>query len=118
MASRRDFLIRPITALGAALFAVALPAADKPTTQAPLGNGSGLPDSFDLKKQLELGLKARRPSDFAYIERIVDKVNDGTLPRKLVDQAFLYARGRSKQYPIVYFQFTLKELTKKAGVPL
>ena len=82
----------------------------------PPADGSGLQKSFDLKKQLETGLKARRPSDFAYIKTVVAKVENGTLPRDLVTEAFLYARAQNSQYPIVYFQFTLKKLAAKAGV--
>jgi len=93
-------------------------AADPAPPPAPALGSGGLPKSFDLKKQLELGLKARRPSDFAYIAKVVSRVENGTLPRTVVDQAFMYARGRHKEYPIVYFQFSLKELAKKAGTPL
>jgi hypothetical protein len=80
--------------------------------------GSGLPSSFDLKKQLETGLKARRPTDFEYIATIVDKVEKGELPQQLVDQAFLYARKKEQKVPIIYFQFSLKQLAQKAGVKL
>jgi hypothetical protein len=71
-----------------------------------------------LQKQLETGLKARRDSDFQYIGQIVAKVENGTLPRKIVDQAFLYSRARSRDYPLIYFQITIKQLAKKAGVNL
>lgn len=107
----RTLLIASVT-----LAAAMVEADDPKPSPPPLGNS--LPKSFDLKKQLETGLKARRPSDFAYIARVVGKVENGTLPRTLVDQSFMYARSRSKHYPIVYFQFTLEQLAKKAGAAL
>lgn len=82
----------------------------------PPADGTGLQKSFDLRKQLETGLKARRPSDFAYIKTVVAKVENGTLPRDVVTEAFLYARAQDSPYPIVYFQFTLKKLAAKAGI--
>lgn len=84
----------------------------------PPAAGSGLQRSFDLKKQLETGLKARRPQDFTYINSIVAKVENGTLPQSLVTEAFIYSRKQGSRYPIVYFQFTLKKLADKAGVTL
>lgn len=93
---------------------VAVPLALAAFSAAPCARGSTL----TLKKQLETGLRARRDSDFAYIAGIVAKVENGTLPRRLVDQAFLYSRARDPEYPLIYFQFTLKELAKKAGVNL
>lgn len=118
MLYRRLFLAGLLTAFPTAVAARLAHAADPSTTDNPIGNGGGLPSSFDLKKQLETGLKARKPTDFAYIADVVTKVENGTIPRKLVDQAFLYARGRSKKYPLVYFQFSLKELSRKTGISL
>jgi hypothetical protein len=84
----------------------------------PAVGGRGLQSSFDLKKQLQTGLKARRPQDFTYIDTIVAKVENGTLPQSLVTQAFIFSRQQYSEYPIIYFQFTLKKLAGKAGIAL
>jgi hypothetical protein len=114
MLRRRTLLNRLLLGCLAVLGIARIAAAADP----PASGDGGLKASFDLKKQLETGLKARRPSDFTYIQSIVDKVDNGTLPRKLVDNAFLYARNQGSRAPIVHFQFALKELAKKAGVKL
>ncbi len=84
----------------------------------PTAVGEGLPSTFDLKQQLEKGLKARRPSDFAFIAGVVTKVELGVLPRSMIDQALLYARNRSRDYPFIYFEFALRKQAKKFGVTL
>lgn len=112
MPLRRAFLKQlPIAVVATAFLAREAAAVDPPAS-----GGGGLPKGFDLKRQLETGLKARRPSDFAYIASIVAKVENGTLPRTLVDQAFLFARQQHSDFPIVYFQFALKKMAAKVGV--
>ena len=78
-----------------------------------------------LRDQLRVGLKAVTKADFAFIDLVVLRVEQGTLPRKLVDSTFLWARNRYKSRPtnhrlrpIVYFQPALVLQTKKIGVPL
>lgn len=68
-----------------------------------------------LEERLTLGLRARRPSEKAFIEAVVDTVNRGKLPLRLVDRTFFWARGRApkqggKYYrrPIIYFQPALR----------
>jgi hypothetical protein len=78
-----------------------------------------------LRDQLRTGLKAVTPGDFAFIDLVVLRVNQGALPRNLVDSTFLWARRRVEtqrtQYlkrPIVYFQPALVLRAKAAGVIL
>lgn len=109
--TRRRFVLQLAT-LPVALGGASLQAA------APKAAGSGASSKYTFQKQLETGLKARRDADFQYIANIVAKVENGTLPRKIVDQAFIYSRAKNPQYPLIYFQFTIRELAKKAGVTL
>lgn len=114
MPIRRAFLKHlPIAVVSMAYLTRSAEAADPPSS-----GGGGKPAGFDLKKQLETGLKARRPSDFSYIQWIVTKVENGSLPRKLVEESFVFARQQNSDYPIVYFQFCLKKLAQRAGVAL
>ncbi len=82
-------------------------------------HGDDLPaagiNSLSLKSQLEKGLRARRPVEFTYIADIVKLVEDGKLPRALVDSSFVYARLKpSKQ--IQHFQFSLRARAQKLGI--
>ena len=78
-----------------------------------------------LFEQLRIGLKAKTKADVAFIELVVLRVNQGKLPRKMVDATFLWARNRYKGRPanhrlrpIVYFQPALTAQAKKIGVVL
>src|SRR5688500_10871699 len=69
----------------------------------------------DLKQQLESGLKARRPEEFEFIEKVVTMVGNDTLPLDLVMSTFLWTRKnpKAREYPFVYFQRALRERAKK-----
>ncbi|MEZ6100328.1 MAG: hypothetical protein R3E01_15270 [Pirellulaceae bacterium] len=69
-----------------------------------------------LQEQLESGLRARRPQEFAYIKRIVTLVEQGVLPRKLVLETFDWARQKHRKYPLPYFQFGLRKRAELLGI--
>ena len=68
-----------------------------------------------LKQQLKFGLLARTPSENAFIDEVVEKVDQGDLPRSLVNSTFLWAR-RKQPYPMPYFEQALKARAKQAGI--
>lgn len=74
----------------------------------------------DLKDMLRAGLKARRPVEFAFIDKVVDLVEDGKLPYEMVVSTFHWARknAKYKKYPFPYFEWALRERAKKIGVKL
>ncbi len=74
----------------------------------------------NLKDQLEKGLKARRPEEFAFLAKVVSRVANDTLPRSLVDSTFLWARkkGTGRIRPYQYFESGLKLRAKRIGVNL
>ena len=76
-----------------------------------------------LYDMLRVGLKAKTEADFEYIAEVVKLVDEGKLPRDMVDSSFLYARyryrthpGSFKLRPMVYFQPSLTARAKKIGV--
>lgn len=70
-----------------------------------------------LRDQLEKGLYARRPSEFAFLDRVIKSVDQGKLPRSVVQSTFLYARKKPSKR-LQYFQFALQLRAKKLGVKL
>ncbi len=74
----------------------------------------------NLQQQLESGLKARRPEEFAFIQMVVTKVANNQLPLDLVKSTFLWARKNpdAKEYPFVYFERGLRERAKKLGITI
>jgi hypothetical protein len=93
-------------------FGVSKASGQEPSSAA-LGKGA----SITLKQTLEAGLKARRPQEFAFLAMVAAKVEDGTLPRSLVESTFFWAR-RQGRYPFVYFEAGLRARAKRIGVVL
>lgn len=76
-----------------------------------------------LEERLTSGLLARRPSEIAYITAVVDTVNRGDLPTKLVDRVFLWARSKAPKNtvgrrPITYFQAGLNRIAAKMRIDI
>lgn len=76
-----------------------------------------------LRERLTLGLNARRPAELEYIDAVVDTVNRGELPEKIVDRMFFWARSRSpkgdqSRRPIIYFQAGLTRVAEKMHVTI
>jgi len=78
-----------------------------------------------LRDQLTTGLRAFTKADRAFIDKVVILVEQGKLPRRLVDGTFLWARDRAARRsfsrrlrPMVYFQPALLARAKRIGVKL
>jgi len=87
-----------------------------PSPALAVDNGAG--QVPDLKETLDKGLKARLPSEFAFLRRVVEEVDNKRLPRKMVLGTFQWARRQSDEMPFPYFQFALRLQAKKVGVQL
>jgi hypothetical protein len=72
----------------------------------------------NLDETLKFGLKCRLPSEFAFVDLVVLKVNQGQLPRDLVLSQFDWARQQRADIPFPYFQFGMRKRAAKLGVDL
>lgn len=77
------------------------------------------------RERLVFGLQARRPSEVEFVDAVVDTVERGQLPRKLVDRTYFWARerspvrnGRKAHRPIIYFQPALTKQAEKLGITI
>jgi hypothetical protein len=116
---RRAFLV----AAAAVLVGASLPAQQPGVRPSDTRSRNGR--QITLRDQLRTGLKAFTPADFVFIDLVVLRVNQGVLPRELVDSTFLWARRRVqtthpnyRQRPIVYFQPALAIRARKLGISL
>jgi hypothetical protein len=73
---------------------------------------------LSLEDQLKTGLKARRPEETEFVEEVVRLVNNGKLPRKLVDSTFMWALRRRTSYPFPAFERALRLQADQLGVDL
>ncbi len=76
-----------------------------------------------LRERLVAGLQVRRPSEFAYIDAVVDTVERGELPQKVVDRYFFWAREKparsvATQRPIIYFEQGLTRAALKMKITI
>ena len=97
--------------LSLALSALPGPAA---LAEEPVGSGQVI----SLEDQLNTGLKTRRPEETAFIEGVARLVNEGKLPRKLVDSTFMWAVRRRQTYPFPAFERALRLQADRLGVGL
>lgn len=70
-----------------------------------------------LRVQLERGLRAMRPVEFQFLREVLAQVKAGTLPKDIVEQAFLWAH-RQPRYRVQYFEKALKALAKRNQITL
>ena len=76
------------------------------------------PMQASFEETLKFGLKCRRPVEFAFVELVVQKVNQGQLPKDLVLSQFNWAREQNAKVPFPYFQFGMKKRAEAIGVDL
>ncbi len=100
-----------------ALLVLLVGSLNSPAASPPPPVSAGGVTGLDLQTQLEKGLRARRPVEFAYIAQIIKLVESGALPRDLVVSTFGWARGRSTRQ-LQYFQFALQARAKGLNVQL
>lgn len=79
---------------------------------------SVLQEVADFQQQLESGLRARRPQEFAFIAVVVNHVEQGRLSREMVMGMFTWARERDFYRPFPHFQFGLRRRAAEVGVAL
>jgi hypothetical protein len=83
-----------------------------PAQQPPPTTGSA-----NLKDTLLFGLRPRTPTEQAFIDTVVAKVNAGQLPLEMVIGTFRWARPK-QPYPFPFFERALKDRAAKAGISL
>ena len=71
-----------------------------------------------LEDRLKTGLRARRPEEHRFIERVVQLVRKGNLPGKLVDSTYLWAVERQQKYPYPLFERALRIQADRLGIDL
>lgn len=81
------------------------------------GRGSNVVTTITLKDQLEKGLRARRPVEFRFLGEILALVDDGTLPRDLVQSSFNWARKKPSK-KVQFFEQSLRFRAKRLGIDL
>lgn len=69
----------------------------------------------DLQDRLEKDLRARRPVEFEFIAKVVEMVENDTLPLALVNRCYLWARRQAK-FPFQHFENAVRKEARRIGV--
>ncbi len=69
-----------------------------------------------LEGRLIAGLRAVRPDDITYCERVAKAARIGHLPAKLVDKTYFWAIGRGSDYPFPAFARALEIQCQRLGI--
>lgn len=78
----------------------------------------GVGEELTLEDQLKTGLKVRRPEDAEFVADVARRVQDGSLPRKLVESTYTWAVRRRQKYPFPAFEQALRLQAERLGVDL
>ncbi len=117
--SRSAFRVKVILLIGMLIAITSSAAAQSINTQGQQGR------KISLRDQLTVGLRAKTKADLAFIDKVILAVQQGKLPRRLVDGTFLWARDRATRKslsrrlrPMVYFQPALTLRALRLGIKL
>ena len=103
-------------ALKAVLLAIALLAT--PAAVSCADEPAGTATVASLEDRLKTGLRARRPQEVAFIKDVVQLVQRGELPGKLVDSAYLWAIRHQTKYPFPAYERALRIQADRIGIDL
>ncbi len=71
-----------------------------------------------LEDQLVNGLRAFTPDQKAYLHLIATRVDQGIIPRAMVNVIYDWAIKRNPHVPYPYFQIALRALGERRGIPV
>ena len=73
-------------------------------------------DEVSLKDRLITGLRATRPEDIEYCERVANATRTGKLPTKIVDSTYFWATAKKVDYPLPAFAKALELQCQRLGI--
>jgi hypothetical protein len=74
--------------------------------------------ALPLIDQLRMGLRCNTSSQVAFLEVVVQKVEQGQFTQSMVNVVYKWAIGRNEKYPFPYFQLAMRDLAKRRGISL
>ncbi len=69
-----------------------------------------------LEDQLNKGLRAATPEQKQFVQTVVMYVDQGKIPRAMVNLVYKWALERNESIPFPYFEYALRVLSKRRGV--
>jgi hypothetical protein len=75
-------------------------------------------NSVELRVQLQNGLRVFLPEQQEFLDRVLLAVDNGQIPRAMVNMVYVWSQRRNKKVPFPYFEFAMRTLAERRGVTL
>jgi len=75
-------------------------------------------NSVELRIQLQNGLRVFLPEQQEFLDRVLLAVDNGQLPRAMVNMVYVWSQRRNPKVPFPYFEFAMRALAERRGVTL
>lgn len=93
---------------------------DRAQTQEPYGYDEAQQmlslSTVELKDQLMFGLRVAFPEQEAFVDQVIQKVDQGVLSRAMVNVVYVWSKKRKPKFPFPYFEYVLRLLADERGV--
>ncbi len=75
-------------------------------------------NAVELRVQIRNGLRVFLPEQQAFLDSVLTAVDQGRLPRSMVNLVYVWALRRNPKVPFPYFEIAMKALAERRGVSL
>jgi hypothetical protein len=75
-------------------------------------------NAVELRIQLQNGLRVFLPEQQEFLDRVLLAVDNGQIPRAMVNMVYVWSQRRNKKVPFPYFEFAMRTLAERRGVTL
>jgi hypothetical protein len=75
-------------------------------------------NTVELRIQLQNGLRVFLPEQQEFLDQVLVAVDNGQLPRSMVNMVYVWSLRRNRKIPFPYFEVAMRALAERRGVTL
>ncbi len=75
-------------------------------------------NTVELRIQLQNGLRLFLPEQQDFLDLVLVAVDNGQLPRAMVNMVYVWSLRRNRKFPFPYFEVAMRALAERRGVTL
>ncbi len=75
-------------------------------------------NTVELRLQLQNGLRVFLPEQQDFLDQVLAAVDNGQLPRAMVNMVYVWSLRRNRKIPFPYFEVAMRALAERRGVTL
>ena len=73
-------------------------------------------NTVELRIQLQNGLRVFLPEQQDFLDQVLAAVDNGQLPRAMVNMVYVWSLRRNRKIPFPYFEIAMRALAERRGV--